>query len=897
MRFSIFGSSHTSLQDINSDNRQDLKTEVLKRRPDATPLLDVIVPVYNCAETLSDTLKSILSAGGSLNLEVIVVIDGGTDDSADIAVQILAESHVNWIVLTRPNGGLSAARNTGRELATAPYIAYLDGDDLMAPRAYEYMADYAVRYECDQVFARSAVFSNISLAVRPFYDSDVWEHILGGMEHRHFSPLMEPCVFRTEPKICARIWRRDYIEENDLTFPEGRLFEDIGVHARALASGGRIGIINKMGLIYREARSGAITQTKSAGRLDVLRNVSDALDCPVVQNLDPECGRNLLASVMRIVNWCRKSVALKFRPEFCDAQVKMQAKVPWEWMNRLALFDLETANLVIKGFLGRGEAGLVFRNLGMMWRVARPLNPRRKQYELPWVSHCDTSRGGFDIQENRIPNSPLWRWGIGWATARRNGVAIFVVHEDIDGILDFARQRPEVRVIAICRKAKSKNALCGRMDVLGVANILVVGDVQAVADQLGQHEQIDLLRLQSLTDVGFLDTLVPAINKTGSRVHFVSGNFDQALVDSLALHRRLQTLSDNFYLFGSGGVDVSGVSQAVGKPEVSVVVPVYNVEEYLDQCIQSLSDQTLLNREIILVNDGSTDNSGRICDNWVKRDSTVRVIHKENGGCASSRMRGLDEAKGEYVTFVDSDDWMEPSALEDLFYLTVASHSDVVEGDWRFVYPGPRFQHELPLESLSRWAGPGGIDYRFSTQAILGRPTIWRRLYRKAYLQTNRIKFEADARRFDDLPFQFHTLSEVETIPYVPNVILNYRQEREGQDVAIRDDRLFVHFPLIASVRDIAFNSARSSNLTSYLRVQLNTHLWGLQIIAPEFQKSYRKWAAFDLFGPHQPRSSLRLFYWCRRKRKDSKREITRLYWIYLTGNAEKSLPGYNDVR
>lgn len=104
----------------------------------------------------------------------------------------------------------------------------------------------------------------------------------------------------------------------------------------------------------------------------------------------------------------------------------------------------------------------------------------------------------------------------------------------------------------------------------------------------------------------------------------------------------------------------------MNEPLVSVIVPIYNVEPYLDRCIRSIVDQTYRNLEIILVDDGSPDGSPEICDLWAKSDSRIRVIHKENGGLSSARNAGLDLCDGVYIGFVDSDDWVEPEMYETL---------------------------------------------------------------------------------------------------------------------------------------------------------------------------------------------------------------------------------------
>ena len=101
-------------------------------------------------------------------------------------------------------------------------------------------------------------------------------------------------------------------------------------------------------------------------------------------------------------------------------------------------------------------------------------------------------------------------------------------------------------------------------------------------------------------------------------------------------------------------------------PLISVVVPVYRVEKYLDHCIQSIAEQTYSNLEILLVDDGSPDGSGAICDRWAARDSRIRVFHKQNAGAGAARNTALDGARGEIITFVDSDDYLHPNMFSHL---------------------------------------------------------------------------------------------------------------------------------------------------------------------------------------------------------------------------------------
>jgi len=113
-------------------------------------------------------------------------------------------------------------------------------------------------------------------------------------------------------------------------------------------------------------------------------------------------------------------------------------------------------------------------------------------------------------------------------------------------------------------------------------------------------------------------------------------------------------------------------------PKVSIVVPIYNVEEYLEQCVESILQQTYKNLDIILVDDGSKDNSPKMCDEYAKQDNRIQVIHKENGGLMSAWMAGVEKTRGEYLVFLDSDDWIDAVMIEDLVKQSSNSKKEII---------------------------------------------------------------------------------------------------------------------------------------------------------------------------------------------------------------------------
>lgn len=129
-------------------------------------------------------------------------------------------------------------------------------------------------------------------------------------------------------------------------------------------------------------------------------------------------------------------------------------------------------------------------------------------------------------------------------------------------------------------------------------------------------------------------------------------------------------------------------------PAISVIVPVYNTERYLRRCIDSILAQTFTDFELLLIDDGSTDTSPAICDEYAQRDPRVRVFHKPNGGVSSARNLGLDNALGEWISFVDADDWVDDAYFEKLIKKSISQKADIVFCDSYFEYPDKQLIHQ-----------------------------------------------------------------------------------------------------------------------------------------------------------------------------------------------------------
>ena len=171
-------------------------------------------------------------------------------------------------------------------------------------------------------------------------------------------------------------------------------------------------------------------------------------------------------------------------------------------------------------------------------------------------------------------------------------------------------------------------------------------------------------------------------------------------------------------------------------PKISVIVPVYNTEKYLHRCIDSILSQTFTDFELLLIDDGSKDSSGVICDEYAAKDSRVRVFHKENGGVSSARNLGLDNAKGDRITFVDADDWVENKYIENLFEKSLGDVDLVFS--YATIYNGcSSYKENYP----SRIIEACDLDLLFKENDLHWHTSPWAKLYRRYLIELNNIRF------------------------------------------------------------------------------------------------------------------------------------------------------------
>lgn len=256
---------------------------------------------------------------------------------------------------------------------------------------------------------------------------------------------------------------------------------------------------------------------------------------------------------------------------------------------------------------------------------------------------------------------------------------------------------------------------------------------------------------------------------------------------------------------------------------ISVIVPVYNVEEYLARCVDSILAQTYENLEVILVDDGAKDASGVICDAYAAKDSRVKVIHKENGGLSSARNAGLEAATGEYIAFVDSDDWIEPDAYAHLLKVMEKYGVRLVCGG-RYDVNGKTGEKKIGLCPQKEEA--------ISAEELVGRIFLWQgcdssacdKLYHRSILENFRYP---EGKVCEDVPVTYKIVLQAEKVALSNQPFYNYYHRSGSISMASAITEKTFHFsqhteviyPYIREHHPAIENQAR------YLRVRSLSHI------------------------------------------------------------------------
>lgn len=275
-------------------------------------------------------------------------------------------------------------------------------------------------------------------------------------------------------------------------------------------------------------------------------------------------------------------------------------------------------------------------------------------------------------------------------------------------------------------------------------------------------------------------------------------------------------------------------------PSISLLIPVYNVERYLRACLDSVRAQTFTDFEAIIVNDGSTDGSRAIIQEYLDADARFSVIDKANSGYGASMNRGLDAARGEYVAILESDDVFAPDALETLHALATRYGVPAVKTDFWLYWSEPEERLE-PAGNIAPELEGRAVTLAEDPTVMYGKPAIWSGLYRRRMLVENDIRFlETPGASYQDTAFAFKVWASCGTAAFTTKPILKYRQDNESSSVNSPGKVFCVcdeYAEMERWLRERPELRKRFEGVKE--RMKFSSYLWNADRLAPELASSF----------------------------------------------------------
>lgn len=212
-------------------------------------------------------------------------------------------------------------------------------------------------------------------------------------------------------------------------------------------------------------------------------------------------------------------------------------------------------------------------------------------------------------------------------------------------------------------------------------------------------------------------------------------------------------------------------------PKISIIIPIYNAEPFLERCIESVLNQSFSDFELLLINDGSKDNSASICDNYALQDTRVKVIHQENAGVSAARNKGLENSLGEWIAFVDSDDWVEKNYLKNLFN-AIEENVDLIIGGFLEIKDGNI--NKKKIENNQKIIQIKDKDLILKKYALFNFSYPVAKLFKSKIIKKNQISFFKIAIMYEDTIFLMNYIKYCHTIKLIKNCDYNYNLNQES---------------------------------------------------------------------------------------------------------------------
>lgn len=752
-------------------------------------MISIIIPVFNAEKYIKRAFDSLFTQSiGFNNLEVIFIDDASTDASPQIIEDYSNKyDNVKSFFLNKNSGAAGKPRNVGLSYATKDYIMFLDSDDYLADNACEILYNEIIKENIDVVSGcLSCDGSN------PF--DPLWWCILTDPHDSHENrqkatekilnndfPLLIDSIDDYESVIgdfafVTKIYKQSLLENNSINFPHGVIAEDSVFLLNVLLNAKGIKYVNEIVYFYTHERTSKANPSMSyANSKDVLKGL-----------LDSFYKMYLLADANGKLRIFKQYLLPKKLDYFLISRLFKSDLAVCEILELLiyatALFkscgDVNSSVGHVFKFISNGDYESVLK---VIFGDNIP-----NQHDIKVISNVNSFKGECDLIELQYDS-----WLNQFDSEKPQ---LFIYKSDENLLID--------DIISYCDKNNIKHVLLNGDDFNfnQILDDIKFRYVPYLKHIVFFYELNDLNQLTKITNH------FHSINYPFKHLKLLTSKENLFLSDTL-LKSVLEKMDfdDNYYFcFADLNLNPDCIADELNdlskskifldskefheliewKAAISIIVPVFNVENYLKECMDSILNQNFRDFEVICINDGSTDSSLEILKNYSKLDSRVKIISQDNQGLGAARNRGLKEANGKYILFVDSDDFLEENCLYELYQNIISNSSDMLV-----------FKFNSYDETKNSYR-PGGFyfeksfgdvdfnNFTFRYEDVKKHVmntyfSAWSKLYKKEFLDKHNLTFP-EGITYEDVLFQIKTFLYAKSLSFLPKSIYNYRLSNEN---------------------------------------------------------------------------------------------------------------------
>lgn len=757
--------------------------------------VSIIIPVYNVAGYIRQCLDSIVNQT-LLDIEVICVDDGSMDGSTDVLREYAAkDSRVKVVLCKHVNAG--TARNSGMQVAAGEYIGFVDSDDWCELTLFEKAYAKAKSEGADVILWRHREVDETS--------GRIVREVTFGLPPGIVSPFkgtaLKDKVFSTfNYAPWNRMVKRDFVWQNQFAFQQIERSNDVVFGCLVLASASRISVVDEVLYNYRMRGAGNLQSENGKTPLSIVESwkflVEELIRRGLLETYRTGTALASMYCFMRTL-----SVLSEYENEYA-ALFNVLKRLFSEDVFFSTVKPEEITNDIMANALRMIRLSNTFSEFAI--RQVDDVNKWMGKF------YRDREQARKELGDMRT-ELPEIRKELSWTreelvTARRelSGIRDELVKLQREKAETAARARlPGVSLLLLSNgDTESRAAFERHVEELSVADFEIV-DVPEMSEDMPERACKDYVAIVRANDRYVNEYALELLVNTArcKAADVVGGYTSESALRVADFVFRLTWLRENRDLFsilraGERAFVAAAIARAgkhvianriyteyihpISSPLVSVVVPAYNAERYLERCVKSLVGQTHRNLEIILVDDGSTDSTGRMCDAWAARDGRIRVVHKLNGGLSSARNAGMCIANGKYIGFVDSDDYVDMEMFGHLAEILechprcdVAKCGVAVEYTYDVSDVELKFTQAYFKDSVCGAIRPGAdIVYETDVCAV-------DKLYRVDFLRKNGLMFPEGVKNEDEA-FFFEVFCRIRDCYYVPQCYYHYLRNPDG---------------------------------------------------------------------------------------------------------------------